>query len=417
LTIAYLINQYPQTSQSFIRREIAALEARGLAVLRYTLRAYRGPLVDPADELERERTRPVLGVGPWGLFAATFKAIVRRPSAFSRALALAVQVGRGSEVGIVKHAIYLAEACVLLGWLAEAGVGHLHAHFGTNSATVAMLCRELGGPPYSVTVHGPEEFDSPRALALGEKVGRSAFTVAISEFTRSQLCRWASHDDWAKIRVVRCGVDRAFLDADRVPIPDAPRLVCVGRIVEQKGPLLLVEAVGRLRDEGVDCEVVLVGDGPLRVEVERLSARLGLGDRVRLVGSLGNAEVRRAVLDARALVLPSFAEGLPVVLMEALALGRPVISTYVAGIPELVEPGRNGWLVPAGSAEALAVAIREAVQAPTDRLEAMGRLGAARAAARHDVDAEAARLAGHFADSVGRPRIDHHDDHTRGPGR
>lgn len=417
MTIAYLMNQYPLTSLSFIRREIAALEAGGLPVLRYTMRAYRGALVDPADEAERGRVRTVLGVGAVGLLRALLATMVRRPSAFARAMGLAMRVGRVSEVGLVKHAIYLAEACVLLGWLDAAGVAHLHAHFGTNAATVAMLCRELGGPPYSITVHGSEEFDSPRALALGEKVRRSAFAVVISEFTRSQLCRWAGHADWPKIRIVRCGVDRAFFDAERTPIPGAPRLVCVGRIVEQKGQLLLVEVVARLRDEGVDCEVILVGDGPMRGEVERLVARLGLGDRVRLLGSLDNAEVRRVVLDARALVLPSFAEGLPVVVMEALALGRPVICTYVGGIPELVEPGVSGWLVPASSADALAAAIREAIAAPTDRLEAMGRAGSARAAARHNIDTEAARLAGHFAEAVDRPQIEVRDDNARGPRR
>jgi len=394
LKIAYLVNQYPQTSQSFIRREIEALEARGRPVLRYTLRAVDQPLVDAGDRAERDRTRAVLGVGGGGLALALAREAAGRPSAFARALRLAVGLGRPSERGVGVHLIYLAEACVLRRWLAEAGVGHVHAHFGTNSTAVAALCRALGGPPFSFTVHGPEEFDSPRALGLGTKVRLASFVAAISEFTRSQVYRWADHADWPKVHVVRCGLDPSYLDGPGPEPPSATdRLACVGRLAEQKGPLLLVEAAGRLRDRGVEFRLTLVGDGPMRGEVERLIGRLGLGDRVRLAGWMSKAEVRRELIDSRAMVLPSFAEGLPVVLMEALALGRPVITTYVAGIPELVVPGESGWLVPPGSVDDLAEAMASALAASPSELARMGRIGSARVAARHDAAAEALKLA------------------------
>ena len=167
-------------------------------------------------------------------------------------------------------------------------------------------------------------------------------------------------------------MDAAYLAPASAPLPDAPRLVCVGRLAEQKGQLVLVQAAARLRDQGVPFELVLVGDGPMRAEIERLIARLDLGGHIRIAGWLDGAGVRREILASRALVLPSFAEGLPVVLMEALALGRPVISTYVAGIPELVRPRIDGWLVPPGSVEDLAEALREALAAPASRLERMG---------------------------------------------
>ena len=168
----------------------------------------------------------------------------------------------------------------------------------------------------------------------------------------------------------------------------------VGRLAEQKGQLLLIDAAARLRERGLEFELVLVGDGPLRVEIEGLIDRLDLRGHVRVTGYLGTAEVRRELEAARAMVLPSFAEGLPVVIMEAMALGRPVISTYVAGIPELVEPGRNGWLVPAGAIDPLVEAMAEALAADPAELEAMGRAGAARVAERHDAAAEARTLAG-----------------------
>ena len=403
MTIAYLVNQYPQTSQSFIRREIAALEAQGIPVQRYTLRRWDQKLIDPRDEQERQRTRAVLETGAGGLTLATLRAAVTRPGAFFRALATAIRHGRRSGKSVALHLVYLAEACVLERWLREGKVGHVHAHFGTNSATVAMLCRMLGGPTYSFTSHGPEEYDKPEAISLAEKVSRSRFVVAISSFGRSQLYRWCDYRDWPKVQVVRCGVDELFLrpgagsgSAEVPPPPAEPRLVNVGRLGASKGQLFLIEAAGRLAAEGMKFELTLVGDGPMRDEIERLIERLNLKTHVRLAGWMSNDAVRQEILRARAMCLPSFAEGLPLVIMESLALHRPVISTYVAGIPELVEPGVCGWLVPPGSTDELTAAMRDALTAPPERLAEMGRIGARRVAERHDVAKEAARLAALF---------------------
>jgi glycosyltransferase involved in cell wall biosynthesis len=186
-----------------------------------------------------------------------------------------------------------------------------------------------------------------------------------------------------------------------VPIPAAPRLVCVGRLCEQKGQLLLVEAVARLAARGVAVELVLAGDGEMRADVEQAVARHRLQQAVRITGWIGGDGVREEILAARALVLPSFAEGLPVVIMEALALRRPVISTYVAGIPELVRDGVEGWLVPAGDVEALAQAMGRLLSAPVDVLARCGEAGRERVLARHSVRAEAAKLQGLFAAAAG----------------
>jgi glycosyltransferase involved in cell wall biosynthesis len=285
---------------------------------------------------------------------------------------------------------------VLEGWLRRARVDHIHAHFGTNSATVALLCRSLDGPGYSFTVHGPEEFDKPEFIGLGEKVRHAAFVVTISSFGRSQLFRWTRHEDWWKLKVVRCGLDADHLHVPATPVPAAHRLVCVARLSEQKGHLLLVKAAARLAEQGVEYELLLAGDGPMRPEIERAIAQRGLQQRVRLAGLMGAEQVRDAIVGSRALVLPSFAEGLPVVVMEALALGRPVITSAVAGTPELVETGVTGWLVPAGSVEALVDALRAALDAEPSRLAAMGRAGAALVARLHDAAAEAAKLAALF---------------------
>ncbi len=394
MRIAYVVNQYPQTSQVAIRREIEALEASGVEVLRFTVRPVLQPLVDPSDEAERQRTKAVLKVGAIGLALATLRTLFGRPKAFFQAAKLAIKLGRPSERGLLIHLIYLAEACVLREWLEASKVEHLHAHYATNSTAVGVLCRALGGPTFSFTLHGPEEFDSPRALCLGEKVRWASFVVAITEFTRSQIYRWAAYEDWPKIQVVRCGLDPMYLDGSRpLDVNSGRQMLYVGRLHEQKGPLLLVEAAGKLRDRGVDFELLLVGDGPMRGEIERLIDHLGLGDRVKLAGWMSKPGVRQALIDSRVLVLPSFAEGLPMVLMESLALGRPVITTYIAGIPELVTPGECGWLVPPGALDDLVEVMAQAMAATPDELARMGRAGSVRVSALHDASVEVDKIA------------------------
>lgn len=400
MTIAYLVNQYPKVSHSFIRREIAGIEACGIPVARFSIRSCGSELVDEVDKLELEKTRIVLGIGKVGLLFALIRVVITRPIRFLMALWLMLQVGWRSERGILRHFAYLAEACVLLLWFQESEIAHVHVHFGTNSTTVAMLCRVLGGPPYSFTVHGPEEFDKAQAIALTEKINRSAFVVAVSSFGKSQLYRWCAHEQWSKIHVVHCGVDQLFLTQPHIPIPNEPRFVCVGRLSEQKGHLLLVEAASRLAAEGQSFKLIFVGDGPLRSQIETLIAQKGLQNHIEITGWASNPEVQQQILASRVLVLPSFAEGLPVVIMEALALERPVISTYVAGIPELVEPGTCGWLVPPGSVEALTTAMRTALLLPVEKLEQMGQIGAHRVAKQHDAAIEASKLAALFPSNI-----------------
>ncbi len=396
MRVTYFINQYPKVSHSFIRREILALERQGFEVQRIALRGWDGDLVDAEDIRERELTRYVLRDGLASLLSAVLRTALSAPAKFASALSLALRMGRHADRGWPSHLSYLPEACRMLPWLQESGARHIHAHFGTNSTEVVMLAHVLGGPAYSFTVHGPEEFDKPQFIHLGEKIRRAAFVVAISSFGRSQLYRWVGHDQWGKVEVVHCGLEAAFHAVAPVPIPERPRLVCVGRLCEQKGQLLLVEAAQRVAAKGIDFELVLAGDGEMRQEVEALIARHGLASRVHITGWISGDQVRKEILAARGMVLPSFAEGLPVVIMEAMALRRPVLTTYVAGIPELVRPGENGWLFPAGSVEALAATLEDFLATPPSVLERMGEAGYRRVLERHDIDREAAKLAALF---------------------
>ncbi|RUL88971.1 colanic acid biosynthesis glycosyltransferase WcaL [Tautonia sociabilis] len=390
------MNSHPMPSTTFIRREISALEAQGWPVVRYAVRDSGLPRVDPDDQREYDLTRRLLDAGPLALLGALIVEAIGRPSRFLRALGGAWRLARRSERGLAIHLIYLAESCLLRRWAARDEVGHLHVHFGTNSAAVAMLCRLLGGPSYSLTVHGPVEFDAPQTLALDEKVRHATFAVAISSFGRSQLWRWADPADWDKVHVVHCGLDVDFLHQEPTPPSGAPRLLNIGRLSAEKGQLVLIRAAAELARRGREFELTLIGDGALRPALEAEIARLGLEGSVLLAGWRSGADVRQALLASRALVQSSFAEGLPVVIMEALALHRPVISTAIAGIPELVRPGESGWLVPAGAVSELADAMEAALEADPAELFRMGAAGSARVQADHDVRTEAARLASLF---------------------
>nr|WP_314872961.1 glycosyltransferase [uncultured Pseudomonas sp.] len=396
MRIAYFINQYPKVSHSFIRREILALERQGFEVERIALRGWDGELQDSEDIAERSKTRFVLEDGVKGLLKPLLQVIRAQPRRFFSALWLALRMGRRADRSWPYHLIYLAEACRVLQWLQAFGAEHVHAHFGTNSTEVVMLAHALGGPRYSFTLHGPEEFDKPQFLHVDEKVRRAAFVAAVSSYGRSQLYRWVAHAHWDKVKVVHCGLEAAFHTGPSVPVPAVPRLVCVGRLCEQKGQLLLLEAAQLLAAQGMPFELVLAGDGEMRAEIETLIARHGLQGQVRITGWISSAQVREELLAARALVLPSFAEGLPVVIMEAMALRRPVLTTYVAGIPELVRPGENGWLFPAGAVQELAAAMADCLGQPDEVLQRMGDAAWQRVLERHDIDTEAAKLASYF---------------------
>jgi glycosyltransferase involved in cell wall biosynthesis len=395
--LAYLTNIYPAPSHSFIRREILAHEAAGQRVLRFTVRRHAGALPEALDQAERDRTRCILEAGALRLALAVLAAAVTRPLRLAAAMGKATRISRAGRVSILLHLVYVAEACLLLRWLRAERVDHLHVHFGTNPAAVAMFCRMLGGPPWSLTVHGPEEFNRVAQLALPEKLKSAAFAAAISDFTRSQLYRYCPSGLWDRVQVVRCGLDGLFLDADALPIPSTQKLVCVGRLCQQKGQMLLLQAIAEVRRVVPSVQLTLVGDGPMRRELGAEIARLGLEKVVSISGYVGAQRVREEIESSRAMVLPSFAEGLPVVLMEAMALGRPVLSTYIAGIPELIQPGVNGWLVPAGSKQRLVEALREVLTTPREILSEMGLRGRESVRQRHSASAEALRLSALFA--------------------
>ncbi|MDQ2066242.1 glycosyltransferase [Xinfangfangia sp. CPCC 101601] len=402
MKLAYLVNTYPQPSHSFIRREVQALERMEWQIHRFALRSNRAALVDAADLAEETRTEHILKQGLGPLLRQALPFALRRPAATWRSLRLALACGaRGAggpagTGGRLRHLIYWLEGAYLAARCHALRLPHIHAHFGTNSATVAMLAAELGGLRFSMTVHGPEEFDAPHAHNLAEKTARAAFTVAISSFGRGQLCRWADLAHWRRIYVVHCGIEPWRFPAP-APLPQTPpKLVAIGRLTEQKGIPLLIEAMALVARQRRDLHLTLIGDGPFRSLLEAQIARAGLQQQITLTGWLDEAGVRDHLAQAHALVLPSFAEGLPMVVMEAFAAGRPVIASAINGVPELVTAD-TGWLVPSGDPQALATALLTFAATPPERLQAMGLAARDRVLARHDIQTEAEKLTELFA--------------------
>ena len=396
MRVTYIINQYPKVSHTFIRREILALERLGIEVQRISMRGWNEKQFDADDVNEQAKTQYVLKQGGFLLLISAIKTLLIRPIAFFAAFKLAIKMSFKADRSLIFHLIYLLEACQALEWSNKFNATHIHAHFGTNPSEVAMLMSVLGSKPFSFTVHGPEEFDRPQFLKIAEKINRSKFVVAISSFGKSQLQRWVDYSQWKKINIVHCGLESNFYNVETSAFPTKPKLVCVGRLCEQKGQLLLIESAKKLADANVDFQLVLAGDGEMRQEIEELIKRYALQNRISITGWISSEAVRQHILDSQALVLPSFAEGLPVVIMEAMSLKRPVISTYIAGIPELVKHNENGWLCVAGDIDDLTQTLQQALSTSNERLQEMGNAAYKAVIARHDIDVETAKLANHF---------------------
>lgn len=391
MRIGYLMNAYPMTSTTFIRREIQAIEDQEVEVKRYAIRPWSEELVDDQDKAEKNITFYLLIGRLPGLLGDFATEAVTNPVGMARAFSTWVRLLRNAGQGFVPHVAYLLEAVSLKRHATRDGISHLHTHFSTNSAAVAMLSKRLGGPGYSFTAHGPDEFVDWGRSSLGLKVAEARFVIAISNFCRVQLARAAGMKHWDKLHIVGCGIDVDEFAPSEAPFDKSAPFVSVGRLCPQKAQTLVVEAVAKVAQNHPEIRVTLIGDGESRADVEATITRHGIADNVTLMGWCDNQTVRAQLGRARALLLPSFAEGLPVVIMEALALGRPAISTYIAGIPELVDDG-CGWIIPAGSVDDIADAMEQAMAAKPATLKAKGQEGRRRVQDRHDVRKNAAAL-------------------------
>ena len=360
--VAYLVSRYPAVSHTFILREVQGLRALGLRVEVASVNAPdRAPERMTGDErAEAAATYGLKRHGVAGAAAALAWAAATRPQALLRTLGAALAYGTGLKR--IYALAYAVEAAMVARWMAGHGLQHLHVHFGNEAAAVGALTKTLAGVGLSLTIHGPDEFDDVPGQRLRQKVEAADQVVCISQFARSQLMRLTGPAQWAKLQLCRLGVDLARFAPKGAARAGGPvRLLSVGRLTPAKGQLLLVHACAELQREGLAFELTLVGDGPDRARLEDAVQRHHLAPRVRFTGALNQAEVRAELARADAFVLPSLAEGIPVVLMEAMASGVPCVTCPVNGIPELIEHGHSGLLATPGDAQALAAQLRRVI--------------------------------------------------------
>jgi glycosyltransferase involved in cell wall biosynthesis len=396
LRLAYLVSRYPLTSHTFILREVTGLRRAGVDVDTFTVRR-SGPehLLTDAEREADATTHALVPPRRGELIAAHLRALATRPRRYLATLRLAMALrGRGARA-LLWQVFYFGEAVLMWRECSRRGIRHVHAHHANVASDVALLAAGLGGRgwSWSFTMHGSTEFFDVREHRLPQKVERALFVVCVSDHGRSQLMSLVGTAHWDKLRVVRCGVDLSAFDvADRSRDGAPPEILTVGRVVPVKGQALLVEAVAELARRGVDVRLTVVGDGPQLDDLRTRAERLGVGDRVAFAGAVGQDRIRDYYARADVFALPSFAEGLPVVLVEAMATGLPVVASRITGIPELVDEGVSGLLVVPGRGDDLTRALERLAAAAPEQRAAMGRAGRDRVAAEFDIQRTAAEL-------------------------
>ena len=348
--IAYLTSCYPAPSHTFIRREIAGVRERGIEVSTFSVRRpAQGQRLTAIDEVERERTFylvPSNAREVGAMLGAHLRELLAHPILYFRTLKLALRHRVPGFTAFVWSFFYFAEAILLASELKRRGITQLHNHFANPAAIVGMLASAYCGATWSLTLHGISEFDYPAGLLLKEKLRRADFAASASYFTMSQAMRHCDARDWPKLFICHCGIELSALPESREQSHSSSgcRVVCVGRLSPERGHLGLLQAVATLRAEGMDVELTLVGDGPERERVVDKVGELALSDHVTLLGQLDEATTLATIREHDVLVSASLMEGLPVVLMEAMALGVAALAPRIAGVPELVRHDENGLL-------------------------------------------------------------------------
>jgi glycosyltransferase involved in cell wall biosynthesis len=358
LRLAYMTGQYPRVTDTFIQREVATLRSLGYHVQTFSVR--KPPDTESVgSETAAERNSTTYLLPPIELFKAHFVQLLSSPRRYFSALALAARNCPPGFGAIARQVAYFAEAGMLARLMTKHSLSHLHNHLSDSSCSVAAIAAQIGGFTFSFTMHGPAEFYEPNLWWIDEKVRRALFVNCISHFCRSQAMVFAPIDCWDKLRIVHCGVDPKLFEVNQ-HVGRGNRMLFVGRLAAAKGLPILLEAVAKLEGATLD----IAGDGPDRRKLEEKAQLLGLSDRVRFLGYQSQQQVRELLRRTDVFVLSSFAEGVPVVLMEAMAAGVPVVATRIAGIPELVHDEQSGLLVPPGDANSAADAIRRLLEDP-----------------------------------------------------
>ena len=406
MRIAYLVGRYPSVTHTFILREVRALECLGVEVHRFSIwRTDEQGLLTSVDREEWARTEALLATTPTSALGAHLRAIARAPAAYVRTLGRALAL---SAAGLRRRAVavsWFVEAVLLWEACRRRGVRHVHVHLDGTGPMVALLAVEFanarknegGGWSWSQTVHGSKEFYDVHRERLEVKAAGATFLACISDYTRSQVMAFVPEELWPKLVVVRCGVDLEEF-APRGPRADGElRILTVGRVDAMKGTVVLLQALQQLAERGLRPTLTVVGDGPSKAKGIAMAERLGISDQVNWEGAVGQDRIRDYYAGCDVFCLPSFAEGIPIVLMEAMAMELPVVANAITGIVELVENGVSGFLVRPGRVDELTEQLAKLLEDPALR-RSMGRAGRARVQSEYDLEDNVRRLARIFAE-------------------
>jgi colanic acid/amylovoran biosynthesis glycosyltransferase len=404
IRIAYLVSTYPAVSHTFILREVRRLRRENFDILVASINPpERLPDGMTAEEQEEAAaTFYIKRVGVGGAAVANFSLLLKSPRSYLGGLWFALKLAGTDLRRLIFAIFYFVEAVALGRWMESQGLRHLHVHFANAAATVGLIASRTFPIEFSFTVHGPDEFYDAQGLRLAEKIAGASFACCIGQFARSQVMKLSPPAEWSKFEVAPLGVNpQLFAPRPFRPSPAIFEILCVGRLVPSKGQHVLIAAIKRLSKTTSNFRLRLVGDGPDKEGLARAIATANLSRYVVLEGSISQDQILDYYRQADIFVLASFAEGIPVVLMEAMAMEIPCVSTFVAGIPELIRNGIDGILVPPSDDCALADAIKRLIEDPALRR----RLGVAarrRVMQKYNLDLNIIRLAEIFADRVGR---------------
>ncbi len=357
MRIAYFTNTYPRATDTFIRREVLGLRTRGFEVFTYSVRS-TGVDHNVEEEVisEKNNTQYLLPANFLALFFDVVSSLISSPKTFFATLLLALKTTRPGLKGFALQMIYFCEAIMLAKRLKKDKIEHLHNHLGDNSGNVTMFASRLTSIPFSISIHGPHIFFDGLYWALDKKTELSKFICCIGHFCTSQMMLYSDKTYWDRFNIIRCGVNIEQFDF-QPPARKARKMVYVGRLSAEKGVPILFSSLSDLKAKNYDFHLTLLGDGQDRKFLEEQVEQMGLQDYVEFGGFVDQDTIKSTLRNSDIFILPSFAEGIPVALMEAMALGIPVIATYVGGVTELVVDGITGQVVSPSDSQGLGNAI------------------------------------------------------------
>jgi len=402
LRIAYLVSMYPAVSHTFILREVLALRDRGIEIEVASVNSSSSThSLTQVEQHEATNTFYIKQAGSLTAFRAVGSMLVHRPLGLFRGLLAALNLGKLDLSRSMLCLFYYAEAAILARWMHQQSLKHLHVHFATPAATVGLILTHMAPITMSMTVHGPDEFYDVPGYYLAEKIAASRFIVCISFFAQSQLMKLTAGQDWGKFDLARLGVDSTHFAPRPFRVsPEILQILCVGRLVATKGQRILIYAIEQLVQAGRQLCLTFIGDGPDRDKLESLVDEKNLSKYIRFEGSINQNRIQEYYLAADIFALASFAEGIPVVLMEAMAMEIPCIATHINGIPELIRNGVDGLLVAPSDIDGMATALARLMDDSSLR-RSLGKAGRQRVLEDYELSRSTDRLAHIFQSRLG----------------